>query len=53
MDAVMIPVDVHPSEVAHFFSFLRGGEIVPGCIVTIPHKQESFRLVGRTLLSCA
>src|SRR3972149_7753686 len=45
MDAVMIPVDVHPAEVAHFFSFLRGWRNCPGCIVTIPHKQESFRLV--------
>jgi len=43
MDAVMIPIDVHPAEVVHFFSFLRGWRNCPGCIVTIPHKQESFR----------
>ncbi|RJR32233.1 MAG: shikimate dehydrogenase [Desulfobacteraceae bacterium] len=44
MDAVMIPVDVDPGEVAHFFSFMRGWRNCPGCIVTMPHKQESCRL---------
>jgi len=44
-DAVMIPVDVEPGSVAHFFSFMRGWRNCPGCIVTIPHKQESAGLV--------
>lgn len=43
IDAVMIPIDVLPSEVVPFFSFLRGWRNCPGCIVTMPHKQESFR----------
>jgi len=43
MDAVMIPIDVVPAEVVNFFSFLRGWRNCPGCIVTIPHKQESSR----------
>lgn len=49
-DAVMIPVDVLPSELAHFFSFLRGWRNCPGCIVTIPHKQESAGLVDELSL---
>lgn len=44
MDAVMIPVDVDPEQVVHFFLFMRGWRNCPGCIVTIPHKQEAFRL---------
>jgi shikimate dehydrogenase len=43
IDAVMIPIDVHPVEVAHFFSLLRGWRNCPGCVVTMPHKQEAAR----------
>jgi len=41
IDAVMIAIDVHPREVAHFFSFLRGWQNCPGCVITVPHKQEA------------
>lgn len=41
MDGVMITIDVPPSEVAHFFSLLRGWQNCPGCVVTVPHKQEA------------
>ncbi len=44
IDAVMVTIDVHPASVAHFFSLLRGWQNCPGCIVTIPHKQEAARL---------
>lgn len=43
MDRIMIAIDVHPAEVTHFFSLLRGWRNCPGCIVTIPHKQEAAR----------
>lgn len=43
IDGVMIPVDVHPAEVVHFFSLLRGWRNCPGCVITIPHKQEAAR----------
>jgi shikimate dehydrogenase len=43
IDGVMIAVDVSPSEVAHFFSLLRGWANCPGCIVTLPHRQEAAR----------
>ncbi|MEW6667719.1 MAG: shikimate dehydrogenase [Thermodesulfobacteriota bacterium] len=43
IDAVMIPIDVHPAEVVHFFSFLRGWRNCPGCVITVPHKQEAAR----------
>jgi shikimate dehydrogenase len=42
-DGVMITVDVSPSDVTHFFSLLRGWHNCPGCVVTIPHKQEAAR----------
>ncbi len=51
MDAVMIPVDVLPSELSHFFSFLRGWQNCPGCIITIPHKQASAGLADELSLS--
>jgi shikimate dehydrogenase len=41
IDAVMVAIDVHPDAVAHLFSLLRGWRNCPGCIVTIPHKQEA------------
>ena len=43
IDAVMVAIDVHPDAVACFFSLLRGWRNSPGCIVTIPHKQEAAR----------
>jgi shikimate dehydrogenase len=43
IDSVMIPVDVPPANVGHFFSFLRGWGNCPGCIITVPHKQEAAR----------
>lgn len=43
MDGVMITIDVPPSEVGHFFALLRGWLNCPGCVVTIPHKQEAAR----------
>jgi shikimate dehydrogenase len=43
IDSVMIPVDVPPADVVHFFSFLRGWRNCPGCIITVPHKQEAAR----------
>jgi shikimate dehydrogenase len=43
IDAVMVAIDVHPAQVGHFFSLLRGWRNCPGCIVTIPHKQEAAR----------
>src|SRR5208283_3291765 len=43
IDGVMVAIDVHPAAVAHFFSLLRGWQSCPGCIVTIPHKQEAAR----------
>ncbi len=43
IDGVMVAIDVHPAAVAHFFSLLRGWQNCPGCIVTIPHKQEAAR----------
>jgi shikimate dehydrogenase len=43
IDSVMIPVDVRPAHVGHFFSFLRGWGNCPGCIITVPHKQEAAR----------
>ena len=30
-------------EVGHFFSLLKGWRNCPGCVVTIPHKQEAAR----------
>ena len=41
IDGVMIPIDVHPVEVVHFFSLLRGWRNCPGCVITVPHKQEA------------
>jgi len=43
IDGVMVAIDVHPAAVAHFFSLLRGWQNCPGCIVTMPHKQEAAR----------
>ncbi len=43
IDGIMVAIDVHPASVAHFFSLLRGWQNCPGCIVTIPHKQEAAR----------
>ena len=43
VDGVMIAIDVPPEEVGHFFSLLRGWRNCPGCVVTIPHKQEAAR----------
>ncbi len=43
IDGVMVAIDVDPTTVAHFFSLLRGWRNCPGCIVTIPHKQEAAR----------
>lgn len=43
IDAVMVTIDVHPADVGHFFALLRGWQNCPGCIVTIPHKQEAAR----------
>ncbi len=45
MDRVMIAIDVRPERVGHFFSLLRGWRNCPGCVVTIPHKQEAARCV--------
>ena len=45
MDRVMVAIDVSPDHVGHFFSFLRGWRNCPGCVVTIPHKQEAARRV--------
>ena len=45
IDGVMFTIDVHPEDVNHFFSLLRGWRNCPGCIVTIPHKQEAARQV--------
>jgi shikimate dehydrogenase len=43
MDAVMIAMDIDPAEARHFFSLLRGWQNCPGCLVTVPHKQEAAR----------
>lgn len=43
VDGVMIAVDVPPTGVGHFFALLRGWLNCPGCVVTIPHKQEAAR----------
>jgi shikimate dehydrogenase len=43
VDGVMIAIDVPPDEVGHFFSLLRGWLNCPGCVVTIPYKQEAAR----------
>jgi shikimate dehydrogenase len=43
VDGVMIAIDVPPDEVGHFFSLLRAWRNCPGCVVTIPHKQEAAR----------
>jgi shikimate dehydrogenase len=43
IDGVMVAIDVHPDAVAHFFSLLREWRNCPGCVVTIPHKQEAAR----------
>ena len=43
VDGVMITIDVPPSEVGNFFVLLRGWLNCPGCVVTIPHKQEAAR----------
>ena len=43
VDGVMVAIDVAPDEVGHFFSLLRGWLNCPGCVVTIPHKQEAAR----------
>ncbi len=43
IDAVMVAIDVHPARVPHFFAFLRGWGNCPGCVVTVPHKQEAAR----------
>jgi len=43
VDGVMIAIDVPPSDVGHFFALLRGWRNCPGCVVTIPHKQEAAR----------
>ena len=45
MDRVMIAIDVPRNHVGHFFSLLRGWRNCPGCVVTIPHKQEAARRV--------
>ncbi|MCX5813301.1 MAG: shikimate dehydrogenase [Proteobacteria bacterium] len=45
MDRIMIAIDVPPEHVDHFFSLLRGWRNCPGCVVTIPHKQEAARHV--------
>jgi shikimate dehydrogenase len=41
IDAVMITVDVSPADVGHFFALLRGWRNCPGCLITMPHKQEA------------
>jgi shikimate dehydrogenase len=43
IDAVMVTIDVPPADVGHFFALLRGWRNCPGCVVTIPHKQEAAR----------
>lgn len=43
IDSIMIPIDIHPAEVVHFFSLLRGWRNCPGCVITVPHKQEAAR----------
>ena len=45
MDRVMVAMDIFPGYVEPFFSLLRGWENCPGCVVTIPHKQEAARRV--------
>ena len=45
IDRVMIAIDVTPDRVDHFFALLKGWENCPGCVVTIPHKQEAARQV--------
>ena len=44
MDAVMIPVDILPSEVAHFFSFLRGWR---NCPAALSRSRINRRAPGR------
>ena len=53
MDRVMVAVDVTPDHVGHFFSFLRGWENCPGCVVTIPHKQAAATLVDEQSVRAA
>jgi shikimate dehydrogenase len=45
MDRIMIAIDIQPEFVGHFFSLLRGWRNCPGCIVTIPYKQEAAHSV--------
>ena len=45
MDRVMIAIDVQPDFVGPFFSLLRGWRNCPGCVVTIPYKQDAAHCV--------
>jgi shikimate dehydrogenase len=45
MDRVMIAIDIQPDFVGPFFSLLRGWQNCPGCVVTIPYKQEAAHSV--------
>jgi shikimate dehydrogenase len=45
IDAVMIPVDLAPSQVAAFFDVVRAWSNCGGVSVTVPHKQAAFACV--------
>lgn len=41
LDFAMVPFDVPPAALADFFSVLRQGANLLGCVVTVPHKQAA------------
>jgi shikimate dehydrogenase len=43
INSVMFAMDIAPDRVACFFSLLRAWENCPGCVITIPFKQEAAR----------
>lgn len=44
-DRLMIPVDLHPDQVADFVRTVRGWENLDGFVVTIPHKSAVAELI--------
>lgn len=39
LDAIMVPTDIQPGQVAAYFDIIRGSENCLGCSITVPHKQ--------------
>ncbi|NWJ25268.1 shikimate dehydrogenase [Rhizobium sp. RM] len=47
LDAVLVPWQVHPDNLAGVMNALRVSESVPGAIITIPHKETVAALCDR------